>query len=80
MQDERVLNPEIIEANDDLSLRPTLLKEYIGQDKIKESLDIYIKASAINSDKYLDNFQREIETYFNEKVGIYFKNININIK
>lgn len=45
LQDERVLNPEIIEANDDLSLRPTLLKEYIGQDKIKESLDIYIKAA-----------------------------------
>lgn len=43
-------------------------------------LDIYIKASAINSDKYLENFQKEIETYFNEKVGIYFKSININIK
>ncbi len=45
MQDERILDPEVIEANDDLSLRPSVLKEYIGQEKIKESLEIYIKAA-----------------------------------
>ncbi len=44
--EERILDPEELENNEDnLSLRPTLLKEYIGQNKIKESLEVYIKAA-----------------------------------
>ncbi len=32
------------------SLRPTSLKEYVGQDKVKESLEIYIKAAKSRKD------------------------------
>lgn len=43
---DNVLNPELIEQDtDDLSLRPKFLREYIGQEKAKDMLDIYIKAA-----------------------------------
>ena len=45
------LNPTIEEKKDDLSLRPKLLNEYIGQDKLKEKLSIYIKASKIRKEQ-----------------------------
>ena len=32
------------------SLRPTSLNEYVGQKKVKESLDIYIKAAKSRKD------------------------------
>ncbi len=54
MQEERILDPEKIEVSDDLSLRPSLLKEYIGQEKIKESLEVYIKA-ALSRNESLDH-------------------------
>lgn len=55
MEEERILDPEKLEANEDnLSLRPTLLKEYIGQEKIKESLEVYIKA-ALSRHESLDH-------------------------
>ncbi|MEG0569980.1 MAG: Holliday junction branch migration DNA helicase RuvB, partial [Erysipelotrichales bacterium] len=37
-----------VESNEeasDLSLRPQYLVEYIGQDKIKHNLEVYIKAA-----------------------------------
>lgn len=43
---ERVIDPKIQEADDDnLSLRPQKLNEYIGQTEAKEMLDVYIKAA-----------------------------------
>lgn len=54
LEEERILDPEKIEASDDLSLRPSSLSEYIGQEKIKESLDIYIKA-ALSRHESLDH-------------------------
>jgi Holliday junction DNA helicase RuvB len=47
MPDERVLSPEAVEDDlqTELSLRPKLLREYIGQQKIKANLEISITAA-----------------------------------
>lgn len=43
---ERIVTPnELNEENSELSLRPQKIKEYIGQKKVKERLDIFIKAA-----------------------------------
>jgi len=43
---ERIITPiELWEDSNSLSLRPTSLKEYIGQEKVKKRLDIFIKAA-----------------------------------
>ncbi len=44
----RVVSPEVIQSDGDepdLSLRPKTLAEYIGQDKVKENMSIYIEAA-----------------------------------
>ncbi|GAA0085186.1 Holliday junction branch migration DNA helicase RuvB [Clostridium sp. MB05] len=52
---ERIITPqEIFEDGSTLSLRPQSLEEYIGQDKVKERLNIFIKA-AQNRDEALDH-------------------------
>lgn len=43
--EERLVDPNMEQSDDDLALRPYLLSEYIGQNDIKEMLDIYIKAA-----------------------------------
>ncbi len=44
--EERIVDPEKLEIDEDeLSLRPLKISEYIGQDTIKEMLDVYIKAA-----------------------------------
>ena len=45
--EDRILDPnlESIDNEDNLSLRPLYLYEYIGQEAVKESLDVYIKAA-----------------------------------
>lgn len=49
--DERLLSAQTIKSDDtDFSLRPRRLDEYIGQDKVKENLNIFIKAAAQRSD------------------------------
>ena len=48
MEDERIINPELEDAKEERlenSLRPKTLEEYIGQDKIKENMKIYIEAA-----------------------------------
>ena len=44
----RTVSPEVI-PNDaeepDLNLRPKTLSEYIGQDKVKENMSVYIEAA-----------------------------------
>lgn len=48
MDEERIISPELenrIEERLENSLRPTTLKEYIGQDKVKENMKIYIEAA-----------------------------------
>lgn len=52
---ERIITPqEIFEDGSVLSLRPQSLEEYIGQDKVKERLNIFIKA-AQNRNEALDH-------------------------
>lgn len=46
--DERIINPELEDSGEERlenSLRPQVLSEYIGQDKVKENMKIYIEAA-----------------------------------
>ena len=48
MEEERLINPELENPGEERlenSLRPKTLDEYIGQDKIKENMKIYIEAA-----------------------------------
>lgn len=54
MSDERVISPGVVEEEDNLSLRPQTLKEYIGQVSAKEMLDVYIRA-ALKRNESLDH-------------------------
>lgn len=47
MDEERIITSQMTEADlgDELSLRPKYLKEYIGQDQVKDNLDIFIQAA-----------------------------------
>ena len=48
MREENIINPEVqdnIEENLEKTLRPQLLNEYIGQTRIKESMEIFIGAA-----------------------------------
>ncbi len=48
MEKERIINPDLkneLEERIENSLRPASLDEYIGQDKVKENMKIYIKAA-----------------------------------
>ncbi len=50
--ENRIVSPEYTQVEDDneLSLRPKTLSEYIGQDKVKENLSIYIKAALMRKE------------------------------
>ena len=48
MEEERIINPDLkneLEERLENSLRPASLDEYIGQDKVKENIKIYIEAA-----------------------------------
>lgn len=48
MEEERIINPDLkneLEERLESSLRPASLDEYIGQDKVKENMKIYIEAA-----------------------------------
>lgn len=46
MTEERIISPGLIkEENEELNLRPSSLGEYIGQEKVKENLRIFITAA-----------------------------------
>ena len=46
MTEERIVTPVLIqEEREEPSLRPSLLNEYIGQEKVKENLRIFITAA-----------------------------------
>lgn len=53
-QDQRILSELPQQQDDELLLRPQRLKEYIGQDDIKEMLSIYI-AAALKREESLDH-------------------------
>ena len=53
MDDERIINPELENTGEERlenSLRPKTLDEYIGQDKVKENMKIYIEAAKKRGD------------------------------
>ncbi len=54
--EERLIAPELSKEDNDVevTLRPKTLEEYIGQDKAKENLSVYIKA-AKGRDEALDH-------------------------
>ncbi|WP_027634064.1 Holliday junction branch migration DNA helicase RuvB [Clostridium hydrogeniformans] len=54
MDDRIITSSSLQEDNSEYSLRPKNLREYIGQKKVKERLDIFIKA-AQNRDEALDH-------------------------
>lgn len=54
MEDRIVTSSSLQEDNSEYSLRPKNLREYIGQKKVKERLDIFIKA-AQNRNESLDH-------------------------
>lgn len=48
MEEDRIISPELENTGEERlenSLRPKILDEYIGQDKIKENMKIYIEAA-----------------------------------
>ena len=47
--EERIIGAESNEEDEtiELSLRPQLLAQYIGQDKVKSEMKIYIKAAKL---------------------------------
>ena len=48
MDEERIISPELNDINEERlenSLRPKTLDEYIGQDKVKENMNVYIEAA-----------------------------------
>ena len=51
---ERIMSAEFNSDDEELSLRPQLLKEYIGQQDLKENMNIFIKA-AKSRDEALDH-------------------------
>lgn len=46
--EERMISPDLTSFDSDIetTLRPRVLSDYIGQDKVKENLEIYIKAAS----------------------------------
>ncbi len=53
-EDERIISPSVLEEEDNLSVRPQTLNEYIGQEAVKEMLGVYIKA-ALKRNESLDH-------------------------
>lgn len=47
MQDERLISPHVLadDENNETSIRPIVLADYIGQDKVKENIAIFISAA-----------------------------------
>ncbi|HHW79822.1 MAG TPA: Holliday junction branch migration DNA helicase RuvB [Acholeplasmataceae bacterium] len=45
MKKERIISEELLKDDDEQTLRPQILNDFVGQDNIKEMLDVYIKAS-----------------------------------
>ena len=51
MKDERIISPtKLAEDDSELTLRPQTLSQYIGQTKIKENLEVFIKAAKMRNE------------------------------
>ncbi len=49
-QDERLIEPSEISEDNDNPLRPQTLEEYVGQEKVKENLKVFIDAAKIRKE------------------------------
>ena len=48
MNEDRIINPELEDIGEEKlenTIRPQTLDEYIGQDKVKENMKVYIEAA-----------------------------------
>ena len=48
MEENKIISPELEDVEEERlekSLRPKILEEYIGQDKVKENMKVYIEAA-----------------------------------
>ncbi len=48
MNEDRIINPQLEDEKEEIiekSIRPQTLDEYIGQDKVKENMRIYIESA-----------------------------------
>ena len=45
MEEERIVTPEVLGNDSEVSLRPRTLEDYIGQQKVKENMRIFIEAA-----------------------------------
>ena len=48
MEEKKIINPELVSFDEEKlekTLRPQILEEYIGQDKVKENMKVYIEAA-----------------------------------
>ena len=50
MKDKRLVTNEVLGEEEEISLRPQMLTEYIGQKNCKEMIDIYIKAAKMRNE------------------------------
>ena len=50
VEEDRLVMPGQRTEDEDVSLRPKLLKEYVGQEKVRSSLDVYIQAALARHD------------------------------
>ena len=53
MNDDRIINPELENDREERlenTIRPQVLEEYIGQDKVKENMKIYIRSEEHTSE------------------------------
>ena len=50
MLEEKILNANKLNEDDDSSLRPQTLKEYVGQKDLKDNLDVFIKAAKMRNE------------------------------
>jgi len=48
--EERIIDANKQQVDDDLYLRPQKLSDYVGQDKVKEQLDVFIKAALMRNE------------------------------
>ena len=48
--EERILSAEVQQEDEDSSLRPQSLKEYVGQSDLKENLEVFIKAAKLREE------------------------------
>lgn len=50
MEENRIVTPNSLGEDNELSLRPKILKDYIGQTKVKENLKIFIEAAKLRGE------------------------------